>query len=94
MEEGHIALSDLTVFELFGEIGEGLGPAGQEDDPASLPVEAVDGVNPEPGIIVDLLQEIRVGLDLGPEEGTEILFPVLLDAQAGGSPPRAIPGPP
>ena len=84
MEEGDITLPDLVVFELFGEVAEGLGPAGQEDDPARLPVEAVDGMNPEPGITVDPVPEVRVSLDPGLKDGTEIPFPLLLDAQPGG----------
>ena len=84
MEEGDIALPDLVVFELPGEVAEGLGPAGQEDDPACLPVEAVDGKNPEPGITVDFVPEVQVGLDPGLKDGTEIPSPLLLDAQPGG----------
>ena len=65
MEEGHITLPGLVVLELFGEIGEGLAPAGHEHDPARLPVEAVDRMNAEPGITVDSVPEARVNLDPG-----------------------------
>jgi len=84
MEEGDIALPDLAVFELHGEVAESPGPAGQEDNPARLPVKAVDGKNPEPGITVDLVPEIRVGIDPRLKEGTEVLPLLLLDAQPGG----------
>ena len=84
MEEGDIALPDLVVFELLGEVAEGLAPAGQEHDPARLPVEAVNRMNPEPGIIVDLVPEVRVDLDPGLKNGAEIPSPLLLDAQPGG----------
>ena len=80
VEEGNIALPDLVVFELLGEVAEGLGPAGQEDDPACLPVEAVDGMNPEPGITVDHVPEVRINFDPGLKNGAEIPFPLLLDA--------------
>ncbi len=84
MEEGDIALPDFVVFELHGEVAEGPGPAGQEDNPARLPVKAVDGMNPEPGITVDLVPEVRVGIDPRLKEGTEVLPLLLLDAQPGG----------
>ncbi len=84
MEESDIVFPGLVVFKLLREVAEGLGPAGQEDDSARLPVEAVDGMNPEPGIIVDLVQEARICLDPGPKGGTEIPSPLLLDAQPGG----------
>ena len=84
MEEGDIALPDLVVFELYGEVAEGRGPAGQEDNAARLPVKAVDGKNPEPGITVDLVPEVRVGIDPRLKEGTEVLPLLLLDAQPGG----------
>ena len=84
VEEGHIALSYLVMLELPGEIPEGSGLAGQEDDAARLPVEAVDGKNPEPGITVDLLPEVRVSIDPRLKEGTEVLPLPLLDAQPGG----------
>ena len=84
MEEGNITLPGLVVLELFGEVAEGLGPAGQEDDSARLPVEAVDGMNPEPGITVDSVPEVRVNLDPGLKDGAEIPFLLLLDAQPGG----------
>jgi hypothetical protein len=64
MEESDVALPDLVLFELFSEVAEGLGPAGQEDDPARFPVEAVDRMNPEPGITVDHVAEVRVRLNL------------------------------
>ena len=84
MEEGDITLPSLVVLELFGEVAEGLGPAGQEDDPARFPVEAVDGMNPELRITVDSVPEVRVNLDPGLKYGAEIPFPLLLDAQPGG----------
>ena len=84
VEEGDIALPDLVVFELPGEVAESPGPAGQEDDPARLPVEAVDGKNPEPGITVDLVPEVRISPDPGLKDGTEIPSPLPLDAQPGG----------
>ena len=84
MEEGDITLPGLVVLELFGEVAEGLGPAGQEDDPARFPVEAVDGMNPELGITVDSGPEVRVDLDPGLKNGAEIPFLHLLDAQPEG----------
>ena len=84
MEEGDIALPDLVVFELHGEVAEGPGPAGQEDNPARLPVKAVDGKNPEPGITVDLVPEVRVGIDPRLKDGTEIPSRLPLDTQPGG----------
>jgi hypothetical protein len=84
VEKGDITLPGLAVLELFGEVAEGLGPAGQEDDPARLPVEAVDGMNSETGITVDSVPEVRVNPDPGLKNGTEIPFPLLLDAQPGG----------
>ena len=84
MKEGDITLPDLVVLELIGEVAKGLGPAGHEDDSARLPVEAVDGMNPEPGITVDSVPEVRVSLDPGLKYGAEIPFPLLLDAQPGG----------
>ena len=77
-------LPGVVVFELFCEVAEDLGPAGQKDDAARLPVEAVDGMNPEPGIPVDSVPEVRVNLDPGLKNGAEIPFPLLLDAQPGG----------
>jgi hypothetical protein len=84
VEEGDITLQDLVVFELLGEVAEGSRPAGKEDDPARLPVEAVDWLNPEPGITVDLVLEVRVSHDTGLKDGTKIPSPPLLHAQAGG----------
>ena len=84
MEEGDISLPDFVVFELHGEVAEGTGPAGQQDNPARLPVKPVDGKNPEPGITIDLVPEVRVGIDPGLKEGTEVLPLPLLDAQPGG----------
>ena len=84
MEEGNITFPDLVAFELPGEIAEGLGPAGNEENPARLPVEAVDGVNSKPGITVDPLPEVRVSLDPGLKDGTEIPSLFLLNAQPGG----------
>jgi len=84
VEEGDIALPDLVVFELLGEVGEGRWPAGQEDNAARLPVKAVDGKNPKPGITVDLLPEVRVGIDPRLKDGTEVLPLLFLDAQPGG----------
>ena len=84
VEEGDIALPDLVVFELHGEVAEGRGPAGQEDNAARLPVKAVDGKNPELGITVDLVPEVRVGIDPRLKDGTEVLPLLLLDAQPGG----------
>jgi len=63
MEEGDVALPDLVVLELLGEEAEDLGLAGQEDNPARLPVEAVDWMNPELGITVDPVPEVRIRLD-------------------------------
>ena len=77
-------LPGVVVFELFGEVAEDLGPAGQKDDAARLPVEAVDRMNPEPGITVDSVPEVRVNLDPGLKNGAEIPLPLLLDAQPGG----------
>jgi len=84
VEEGDIALPDLVVFELHGEVTEGPGPAGEEDNPARPSVKAVDGKNPEPGITVDLVPEVRVGIDPRLKVGTEVLLLLLLDAQPGG----------
>ena len=84
MEEGDIALPDLVVFELHGEVAEGPGPAGEEDDPTRLPVKTVDGKNPEPSIAIDLVLEVRVAIDPRLNEGTEVLPLPLLDAQPGG----------
>ena len=83
VEEGDIALPDLSVFELRGEAGEGFGPAGQEDDLARFPVEPVNRMKPEPGIAVDLVPEVRIRLDPGLEDGAEIPSLLLLDAQSG-----------
>ena len=77
-------LPGVVVLELFGEVAEGLGPACQEDDAARLPVEAVDGMNPEPGITVDPVPEVRVNLDSGLKNGAEIPSPLLLNAQPRG----------
>jgi len=84
VEQSNISLPDLVVLELPGQVAEGLGSAGQEDDPARLPVQAVDRMNPEQGIIIDFVPEVRVILDLGPKDGTEIPSRLLLDAQPGG----------
>jgi hypothetical protein len=84
VEEGDIALPDLVVFELHGEVGEGRGSAGQEDNPARLPVKAVDGKNPERGITVDLVPEVRIGIDPRLKDGTEVMPPLILDAQPRG----------
>ncbi len=84
MKEGDITLLNLAVLELSGEVTEGIQPAGKEDDPARLPVETVYGMNPELGIAVDSVPEVRVSLDPGLENGAEIPFPVPLDAQPGG----------
>jgi len=84
VEEGDIALPDLVVFELHGEVAEGRSPAGQEDHAARLPVKAVDGKNPVPGITVDLVSEVRIGIDPRLKDGTEVLPLLLLDAQPGG----------
>jgi hypothetical protein len=84
VEEGDITLPGHVVLELFGEVAEGLGPAGQEDDPARLPVEAVDRMNSEPRITVDSIAEVRGTLDPGLKNGAEIPFPLPLDAQPGG----------
>lgn len=84
MEERDVALPDLVVLELLGEVAEGLWPAGQEDNPARLPIEAVDRINPELGIIVDPVPEVRIRLDPRLKDGTEVPSPLLLDAQPGG----------
>jgi hypothetical protein len=84
VEEGDIALPDLVVFELDGEVAEGRWPAGQKDNPTRLPVKAMDGKNPEPGITVDLLPEVRVGVDPRLKDGTEVLPLLFLDAQPRG----------
>jgi len=44
----------------------------------------VDGKNPEPGITVDLVSEVRIGIDPRLKDGTEVLPLLLLDAQPGG----------
>jgi len=80
MEEGDIALPDLVLFELPGKVAEGLWPTGHEDDPARLPVEAVDGMNPEPGFTVNPVPEVRVSFDPGLKNGTEAQSPLLLNA--------------
>jgi hypothetical protein len=72
VEEGDIVLPDLVLFELPGEVAEGFEAAGHEDDPARLPVEAVDGMNPKPGLTVNLVPEVRVSLDPGLKNGTEV----------------------
>jgi len=84
VEEGDIALPDFVMFELHGEVTEDPGPAGQKDNPARLPVKAVDGKNPEPGITIDFVPEVRVGIDPRLKEGTEVLPRPLLDAQPAG----------
>ena len=63
MEECHIALPDPAALELLGEVTENLRPAGQEDNPARLPVETVHGMNPEPGITVDPFPQLWIGLN-------------------------------
>ena len=83
VEEGDITLPGPVLFELSGEVAEGFWPAGQDDDPARLPVEAVDGMNSEPGITVDFFPEVRVIPDPGLKKGAEVLFTPLLDAQPG-----------
>ena len=80
MEESDIALPDLVVFELHGEVAEGRGLASQEDNTARLPIKAVDGMNTKPGITVDLAPEVRVGIDPRLKDGTEVLPLLLLDA--------------
>ena len=84
MEEGDVALSDLVALELFGEEAENLRLAGQENNSARLPVEAVDRMNPEPGIMVDRAPEGRICLDPRVKKGTEIPSLFVLDAQARG----------
>jgi len=84
VEEGDIALPDLVVFELHGEVAEGRGLAGQEDNTARLPIKAVDGMNTKPGITVDLAPEVRVDIDPRLKDGTKALPLLLLDAQPGG----------
>ena len=84
MEESDISLPDSVVLELRGEVAEGPGLAGQKDDPLVSPVKAVDRKNPESGITLDLLPEVRVGVDPRQKEGTEVLPLLLLDAQPGG----------
>jgi hypothetical protein len=84
VEEGDIVLPDLVLFELPGEVAEGLETAGQKDDPTRLPVEAVDRMNPEPGIRVNLVPEVRVSLDPRLKNGTEVQPRLLLNTQAGG----------
>ena len=81
MEEGDVALPDQVVLELFGEVTEGLGPAGQENDPARLPVEAVDRLNPEPEITVDPAPEVRIILDPRLKDGAETPSSLFLDTQ-------------
>ncbi len=83
MEEGDIPLPDRMVFELLGKVAEGPGPAGQEDNPARLPVKAVDGNDPEPGIRVDPVPEIGVGIDPRLKERTDVLPLLPLNAKAG-----------
>jgi len=84
VEEGDVALSDLVSLELFGEEAENLRLAGQENNSARLPVEAVDRMNPEPGIMVDRVPEGRVCLDPRVKKGTEISSSLLLNVQPGG----------
>jgi hypothetical protein len=83
MQEGDISLPGLVPFELPGEVVKDLRPAGQEDDAARLPVETVNGMNPETRVTADLLPKVRVMLDPGPKKGAEVLFRPLLDAQPG-----------
>jgi hypothetical protein len=84
VEESDVALPDLVVLELFGKVAESLEPAGQEDDPACLPVEAVNWMNPEMGIIVDRGPEVRILLNLQLKGGTETPASFFLDTQSGG----------
>ncbi len=84
MKEGDISLPGLVMLELSAVVAESLRLAGKEDDPARLPVETVDGMNPETGITVDSIPEVWVSLDPGLENGAEIPFPVPLDAEPGG----------
>ena len=84
MEEGDIVFPDIAAFELPGEVAEGLGPAGKEDEPARLPVEAVDRMNLEPGVTTYPVPEVRVNLQPGLKDGTETLSMLHLDAQATG----------
>jgi hypothetical protein len=83
MQEGDISLPGLVPFELPGEVVKRFPPAGQEDDAARLPVETVDGVNPETRITADVLPKVRVKPDPRPKKGAEVLFTPLLDAQPG-----------
>ena len=84
VEKSDIALPDLVLFELLSKVAEGPGPASQKDNAARLPVKAVHRKNPEPGITLDLLPKIRVGIDPRLEDGTEVLPLLFLDAQPGG----------
>ena len=84
MEEGDIALPDLVVLELHGEVAEDPGLAGEEDNSARPSIEAVDGKNPEPGITVNLVSDVCVSIDPRLKVGTEVLPMLLLDAQPGG----------
>ena len=76
--------SDIAAFELACEVTEGLGPAGKEDDSTRLPVEAVDRMNAESWIAVDLTPEVGVSLQPGLKDSRETLSMLRLDAQAGG----------
>jgi hypothetical protein len=84
MKEGNVALPDIAAFELPGEVTEGLGPAGKEDDSARLPVEAVDRMSPESWIAVDLVPEVRVNLQPGLKDSRETPSMLRFDAQTGG----------
>jgi hypothetical protein len=84
VEKGDVSFPDFAALELVCEEAEGLGPAGQEDDPARLPVEAVDRMYSETGVAVDSIPEARVDLDPGLKKGAEIPLARLLNAQPGG----------
>ncbi len=84
VEESNITLQDLVLLELLGEAAEGLRLARQEDNPARLPVEAMDWMNPEPGIAADPVPEVLISFDQPLKDGTETLSPLLLDAQPRG----------
>jgi hypothetical protein len=84
MKEGDITFPDIAAFELPGEVTEGLGSAGKEDDSACLPVEAVDRMNAESWIAVDLAPEVEVSLQPGLKDSRETPSMLRLDAQTGG----------
>jgi hypothetical protein len=84
VNESDIPLPNAAALEPAGEMGEDFGPAGQKNDPACLPVEPVDRMNPELRIAPGASQEIGIGPDPGMEKRAEVASCLLLDAYAGG----------